>query len=803
MVCQLIHFPSTYLRAFPALLLFAVLGNPFLSAGQTTCTCFVKGQVLDRETRQPIPGAILLLKGTSQGTLTDARGQYRIDRLCEGTYTLITRIVGYRQSEQQLELDHHPNQAEQNVLLAEEEMHLQNVTVTAQRIDALASQVVVALQGRELEQTRGLTLGDALRNLAGVTTLQTGASVVKPVIHGMHSSRVLILNNGIRQEGQQWGSEHGPEIDPFVANRLSVIKGAAGVRYGSDAIGGVILVEPALLPTSVEVNGQLNLAGFSNGRQGVVSAQVEGGFGRLLPAGTSRFGWRVQGTAKEGGNQKTPTYYLDNTGVQERNGSAAFVYRANRWQSEVFYSRFSSNIGIFSGSHIGSLTDLQQVFASGEPLIKTGFRYGIGRPSQAIAHDLLKWRTAYTTASGTGWILTIARQTDDRREYDLHRPRNDSLASLNRPELRFQLTSYSADLVREKQTRTNRSSTLGISSQYQYNIMMGRPLIPNFQMATLGTFWIGKERRGSWEYELGVRVDWRRLQIFRYVNGSGGRVIEDPVFTYASPSGTLGATHYHNDRWITRLNVGTAFRPPNISELFSDGVHHGAAAYEQGDAQLRPETNVSLNVTTEWRSNRVKAEVGFSYNYILNYLYLRPQPTPILTIRGAFPYFKYTQTDAIYTSIDATVEAKLGTRWSWTTRPTYLYVQNVGADQPQGGTAIVMIPPNRWDNSLRYSLTRAEQSGRWREPYISVGNLLVASQNRVPANSDFVPPPPSYSLWTAAVGGTLAMTDKQRVEVSLIATNLFDVQYRDYLNRFRYYANDLGRNVAVRLKWEF
>ncbi|XWW46415.1 TonB-dependent receptor [Fibrella sp. USSR17] len=794
MACRLVRLSFTPSGSLLYCLLLLGLGNPFPMLGQEACNCFVKGQVLDRETRQPIPGATLVVKETGQGTATDNQGHYRIDRLCEGSYTLIARIVGYREIQQQLQLKHQPGEVQQDVLLSEEVLHLQNVTVTAQKTDALSSQAVVALQGRALEQTRGLTLGDALRNLAGVTTLQTGSSVVKPVIHGMHSSRVLILNNGIRQEGQQWGSEHGPEIDPFVASRLSVIKGAAGVRYGSDAIGGVILVEPALLPTSGGVHGQLNVAGFSNGQQGVFSAQAEGSFGRSLTNGVSRFGWRIQGTAKEGGNLKTPTYYLANTGVRERNGSTAIAYRANQWQSELFYSRFTSQIGIFSGSHIGSLTDLQQVLISGEPLIKTGFSYGIGRPNQNITHDLLKWRTAYTTASGTNWTLTMARQTDDRSEYDLHVPRNDSLASLNRPELRFQLTSYSADLIREGQTRNGRSSTMGVSGQYQYNIMAGRPLIPNFQLATLGTFWIGKKRYGSWEYELGVRMDWRRLQIFRYVN----RIYDDPVFVYTSPSGTLGVTHYHNDHWITRLNVGTAWRPPNISELFSDGVHHGAAAYEQGDARLRPETNSSLNATTEWRSNRVQAEVGLSYNYIVNYMYLRPQPEPILTVRGAFPYFKYTQTDAVYMGIDATVDVKLGTRWNWTTKPAYLYVQDVRTNQP-----IVMIPPNRWDNNLRYSLLRADRAGRWREPYISVGNLLVARQNRVPANSDFVVPPPAYSLWTASVGGTLQFSEKQHVEISLTATNLFDVQYRDYLNRFRYYANDLGRNIAIRLKWAF
>lgn len=115
------------------------------------------------------------------------------------------------------------------------------------------------LSPEELSKTRGRTLGESMKELTGVTTLTTGNSISKPVIHGMHSDRILILNNGIRQEGQQWGSEHAPEIDPFIANKLSVVKGAQSVRYGANAIGGVVLVEPANLPDSSGVNGKLML----------------------------------------------------------------------------------------------------------------------------------------------------------------------------------------------------------------------------------------------------------------------------------------------------------------------------------------------------------------------------------------------------------------------------------------------------------------------------------------------------------------------------------------------------------------
>ncbi|WP_345246809.1 TonB-dependent receptor [Nibrella saemangeumensis] len=758
----------------------------FPTWAQSTCHCFVKGVVLDKDSRQPIPGATVLIKETGQGTVTDINGAYRLDQLCQGQYTLLSRIVGYKEVQQSIKLDHPDTAEQQDLLLPEEVIHLNNVNVTAQRTDALNSQTIASLEGRNLEQTRGQSLGDALRAISGVTTLQTGANITKPVIHGMHSNRVLILNNGIRQEGQQWGSEHAPEIDPFVANRVTVIKGASGVRYGSDAIGGVVLVEPAPLPTQPGLHGSLNMVGFTNGRQGVASLQTEGAFGKA-----SAFGWRLQGTLKRGGNLQTPAYYLDNTGLAEQNFSASVGYRTGSWRNELFYSRFNSRIGIFSGSHIGSLTDLQQVLETRQPLVKTSFSYKIGRPYQQIQHDLLKWKTTLKPSAGGEWTFTLARQFDDRREYDLHRPRNDSLAGLNRPELRFRLTTYTGDLAYTHRPFGKLSGAAGISGLYQFNIMNGRPLIPNFRLYNTGLFWIEKLRIGKWEWEAGLRYDLRHMQAFWYVNG----VLDQPVFIFNSGSGTLGTTYSVQEKWQLRFNAGTAWRAPNVSELFSEGVHHGAAAYEQGDITLRPEMAYNYSLSSDYQGQRVQAEVNIFYNSIRNYIYLKPQETPILTIRGAFPYFRYTQTDALYTGFDATVNVKLLAGLNWTTKPSYLYVQDVRQNQ-----SIVMIPPNRWENALRYELAKA---GGFRDAYLSMGNLSVARQNRVPANSDFMPPPPGYSLWNLSAGGMLPLSEHQQLELGVTVTNLFDVTYRDYLNRFRYFADELGRNLSVRVKWQF
>lgn len=753
-------------------------------AQKPACECFVKGVVKDRHTGQPIVGATVLIVGQSNGVFTDENGRYELRNLCPGNYTLECRIIGYSPFQQKVDLT---AGHEENFNLLEQEVHLHDVEITAHRTDAPSSQPLTTISGADLDKTRGQTLGESLKGVAGVTTLQTGSSIAKPVIHGLHSNRVLIMNNGIRQEGQQWGSEHAPEIDPFIATRISVVKGAAGVRYGSDAIGGVILVEPEELPVDKPISGELNAVGFTNGRQGVLSGTVQGGLNFV-----KGFGWRAQGTIKRGGNIRTPNYFLDNTGISENNFSLAAGYRNKGLGIDVFYSRFDTQIGIFSGSHIGSVTDLLNVIRNGEPFVKSGFSYAINRPNQNATHELLKAETHYHFKDGNRLQWTIARQYNNRNEFDLHRPRNDSIAALNHPELTFKLTSLTNDVVWDHKPVAGKiSGQVGVSTLYQYNLMSGRPLIPNFNQLNIGLFWIERYVTSKWELEAGLRYDYRTLKTYRIVNREK---IADH-FDFGNFSGTAGATRNFSERFSARVNVGTAWRAPNVSELFSDGVHHGAAAYEKGDATLQPEKALNSIASVKYAAPKWSVEVGGYYNYIFDFIYLKPQPEPILTVRGAFPYFKYTQTDASFKGIDVSGSWEFVKRTTISSKLTYLRVY----DERNDGY-LVMIAPNRLDNQLKYQLA---DRGKWKDGFISVGNLLVAEQKRVPPNSDFLPPPKAYSLWSLQAGATLKVSEKQQLEIGINVQNLFNTVYRDYLNRFRYYADDMGRNASLRLKWKF
>ncbi|UTA69553.1 TonB-dependent receptor [Emticicia sp. 21SJ11W-3] len=794
-----------------ALILFCLISHFSFSqtkeetpAANAHCDCFIQGVVRDNATKQPIVGAVVLIKELNKGTTTDIDGRYRITNLCQGTYKVVGRIVGYQEKTYTIKLEHG---AEQEIKLSEDELHLANVDIKAEKIDNL-TQTRNVLDNEALDQTRGQSLGEALKQITGVTTLQTGSSIAKPVIHGMHSNRVLIMNNGVRQEGQQWGSEHAPEIDPFVAKKITVLKGAAGVRYGSDAIAGVILVEPDALPDSTKIGGEVNTVYFTNGHQVVTSGILEGGLRPKKADVPQSIGVRVQGTYKRGGDISTPDYRLANTGVSEVNFSVNANYRRRNSVSEVFFSQFNTKIGVFAGSHIGNVTDLVQAIERGRPLsiyTPETFTYAIGRPYQDVQHNLLKLKTVAQTRGGK-ISLTLGRQFNYRKEVDVLRG-DKNLVQL------FQLTSYTGELLFEhKPIARLFTGSVGLNGNFQQNITSGtlqKPssstvLIPNFQNYTGGIFLIERLVRNRWEMEGGMRYDFRNLDVYRIPRGQQAVVNnnqQNQNFT-----GTFGVNYRPDAQWNLILNLTSAWRAPTVNELYSDGVHHGAASYEKGDETLQPEIATNLSFTTNYITKLVQLELHLYNNYIRDFIFLSPTGRPTLTIRGAFPEFRYAQTDARFRGFDLSGNFLLYKGVSLNSKLSYLQAQDISHNQP-----LIMIPPNRWENTLHYD---------WKKTGLSLTNLYVAKQTRVPTKvifsdipsdeivfnqygGDFAPPPPAYLLWSATVSQQINLGRNNNLGVSASVSNLFNTQYRDYLNRFRYFADEIGRNVTLRAKYTF
>lgn len=773
---------------------------------RSQCLLSLGGKITDSDTREKLDGASITIRELALTTSTDSTGEFRFSGLCPGNYTIeITHIDC--------------NPASFHIHLKEDE---RRDIQMPHKVGQLAEVMIVSgskatppgmaeeLKGKALESVRGLSLGEALKQVSGVTALQTGSNIYKPVIHGLHSNRVLILNNGIRQEGQQWGSEHAPEIDPYIANRITVIKGASSIRYGGDAIGGVVLVEPKLLRYVPGVSGEVNAALFSNNLQGVLSAMVEGNSSRR-PA----FAWRLQGTVKRGGNAKTPDYWLANSGVSEINGSATAGWRYQKKGIEAFYSIFNTKLGIFSGSHIGNVTDLINAINSKEPpeyIRNADFSYAIGRPYQQVQHQLAKVKAYLNTGENSRLNLVLSGQYNRRREYDIVR------TSRTAPQLELRLFTAMADLVWDHYAGKHLRGSIGATGMYQQNSYDYRYFIPNYKSWNTGVFAAEKFSWKKWQVEAGIRYDLKGLYQIHdndqppFDQLTGNEIA--PGVPYGSRnfngfSGNTGVTWKWTEGLRLSATIGTAWRSPQINEIYSDGLHHGAARIEKGNLNLLPERANSILGAVQYTGGGWNIDAGFYLKQITDFIYLKPTYPPELTIRGAFPTFKYEQTDARLTGFDLSAAYLFANHFQVSTKISILRAWDKKADD-----WLIQMPPDRGELALEYQFS---DSRKWKQSYLKAGGLYVARQSRVPETgnievkhqdgsitmeSDYLPPPDAYFLMSIE-GGTDLILGGRPVSFILGVTNLLNAKYRDYMNAFRYFSDETGTNISLRVKVPF
>ena len=775
-------------------ILFFLLVNcltfPLWSQTLPQCSCTLEGNVSSKETKELIPGAYVYIKGTNKFAQSDAKGFFRISALCPGDYTLVCQMSSFDLVEIPISIKDEVKHNE-NFSLASHDEHLQEVIVSGKKTET-GAQLRGQLTKEERAQRDGLGLGEMLKGISGVQSLQTGSTISKPVIHGMHSSRIIILNQGVRQEGQQWGSEHAPEIDPFVSKNIQVIKGPGGLRYGGDAIGGIVMMEPDALPDTAGIKAELQSIYFTNGRQGVLSGSVQGGIGQA-----KGWGWRVQGTLKDGGNIYTANYYLANTGVQEQNFSGALGYKHTKWSSDIFFSHFHSVIGIYAGSHIGNINDLEKSIERSRPLpifTPTEFSREIDRPNQDVTHTLGKWKVQYQLPNGSAIRTTLAGQNDERLELDVLRAGK----SINN--LQFFLQTFNGEILfDESNASKNWKGQAGINFQLQGNITSGREvsrpilttsLLPNYFQNTFGIFGIERLVKEKYELELGARIDEKSIEVHRPKANYSNIVYRD-LNRYLGLSGSIGFKYHWSEKLENHLIVARAFRAPGVNELYSYGVHHGAAAFEIGDPNLKGETAYNFSINTRFAPKNLQIELGLYHNYINNFIYLRPmvnkgQAVYFTTVRGAFPGFSYEQINAIFQGIDAQVNYQLTPQLSLQQKTSIVHAFNTS----QKYSYLVNIPANRFEYNITY---------RWMEDkqYINVGLVQVSQQNRVEPGSDYAEPPKGYVLLQANWGINL-----KKFDFGIRISNALNTAYRDYLNRFRYYTDDQGRNISLRVLYK-
>lgn len=745
------------------------------------CDLKITGQVIDLDDGKELESCLVSILGQTLIVTTNEHGRFQFTDVCAGQVQVLIKHFGCRDTVITIQL---AKNYQLKVKLPHSAFELQEVDVMDKRLEMKQTQTVDKLNSKDLEKTTGQTLGDVLKNVTGITTLNNGGNISKPMIHGMQGYRLLILNNGIRQEGQQWGNEHAPEIDPFMAKSISVIKGANSIRYGSDAIAGVVLVEPNPLPDTAAVTGELNLAGFSNGKAGAASMLVEGYFDKI-----KYLSWRAQGSLKKGGDLKTPGYYLRNTGVEEYNYSYAIGYHRKLFGVEMYYSQFNTKIGIFKGSHIGNLTDLQAAYKRSTPIDSLApFSYNIQRPYQEATHELIKGLAHYHFTQRWRAKLQYAWQYNWRKEYDLHLPKSEEKKALveNLPQVDYRITSQTIEALVEHDNIRSFRGMFGANYMNQKNVYVGRFFIPYYINNTWGVFATERYVRQHVEFELGVRYDEKYLQSFYYKQND----YLAPKLFFSNFTYNGGMIWKPDTTFNLFLNLGSAWRAPAVNELYANGIHHGVSSIEIGNENMKTEKVYNVTLTGSLKRKNIIAELTLYHNLFSNYIYLDPSGKNELTIRGAYPVFEYKQANVRISGMDVKVNWILNKHLDVVTKGMIVRGWNYSSNDH-----LILMPADRADLNLRFKF---ETRSIFNSNYVQLNNSFVNKQWRVPVSGDFAPPPVAYYLLEFELGSQLKIK-KQIMNISFGATNLLNQKYRDYLDRFRYFADAQGVSYNVRI----
>lgn len=767
---------------FKKYVLLLMLSVWIAAKAQQPCNLTIKGRIIDEDTSLPVSGVSISIHSINKTFLSDGHGYFTIPNLCKGDYILTITSLGFESKERTVSLT-----SDQNLSLTikHTDLILHDVLVVGHQQKLKTTSTVNTINKEELAQSKGESLAKILEITPGVTMLQTGATISKPVIHGMHSNRVLLVNNGIKQEDQQWGSEHAPEIDPFVASTIHIIKGAESVRYGAEAIGGVIRVEPAPLPIDSGISGELDLVGASNGRSMTGSALFEGTLNQL-----PGLAWRAQGTFKKSGNFKTADYYLDNTSLQETNYSAALTYRNKFAVIDAYYSHFNTDIGIFSGAHIGSLEDLKARIENGRPFGNGEFSYRIQSPRQKVKHDLLKLKAHKDLENGAQLDLQYGFQRNARQEYDIRRGERSDI-----PALDLLLEAHSLDFSYNKINAKSLSSTWGLNASAIVNNNVpgtySTPLIPNYDSYGLGIFAVERLIKENYELEAGIRYDYKTLDAAGY---NRDKELYGGKHAYNNVSGSLGALWRISRDLDLRSNLGLAWRPPTVNELYSNGLHHGAASIEIGKENLHSEQGYKWINTFSIEKNTIQLELNAYGHFIKNYIYINPTGEFDESLRGAFPIFEYEQTNALFYGIDLSGSIAINKHLTYQLKGSM-----VRATDKKNDKHLPLIPSDRMSHAVR--LTTDELSS-FKKSYLQIQYETVFKQTQYEPDADFLTPPNTYSLLSINAGTSVRIYN-QEFGVNVSGENLLNKLYKEYMNRFRYYAHDRGSNITLRLSYNF
>ncbi|MFL2626654.1 MAG: TonB-dependent receptor [Flavobacteriaceae bacterium] len=792
----------------------AMLFISFVSSSQN-CNYSVSGKVTDLHDGSLLSGATLVLTEINKTVQTDIEGYYIISGLCKDEVysieimhpaceTMRFRLKVSGNMTRDFKLEHHIET-------------LNEIIVSGKAYEENSSSVFEnEVTTQTLEQFSTASLGDALKSLSGVSSLNKGNGIVKPVINGLHSSRIIMINNGVRMQDQEWGKEHAPNIDVNAVGRLTVVKSASALQFGGDAMGGIVIAEGLKVPVKDTIYGKTMLSGASNGRGGVLTSQL---------TKSHKNGWygSAQGTLKRFGDVEAADYVMSNTGLIEKDLSLRLGLNRFNHGLEAYYAYYNTEIGILRSSHAHGAADQIRAIESNVPLTIREFTYDIGYPKQNVTHHLARIK-AFKKFNNFGELsLQYDYQNNHRFEYDI-RVGNDR----DTPALDLELDTHTV-LLDFKGRFYDLNFKSGIMGRFQTNFANPdtgvRRLIPDYDKYDFGIYTVlDYKMNDKLEFETGVRFDYSHMDVFKFYKNSvweergydilfpelivqefSNQVLVNPELEFNNLSATLGFNYKLNDNNTLFLNHALSSRAPNPSELFSDGLHHAIARIEVGDLRFKSEVGHKTSLTYSYNNENFNFSINPFLNNIQDFIVIEPVEIRE-TIRGNFQVWEYRQTDAQLLGVDFDASFSISDKINLNHQLSIVKGYDNTMDEP-----LINMPPVNTKNEISYHNKELQNFK------ISLQSEYVFTQNEFPNNNfevylpitetyeevDISTPPDAYHLLNLNASVDFKTSKKSSLTVGLGINNLLNTSYRNYLNLLRFYSDDLGRNFLLNLKFNY
>jgi iron complex outermembrane receptor protein len=783
-------------RIFCWFVFFLIVANPsalFAQGGPFEIT----GHVMSYE-GETLPGVSILLDSQLVHT-TDIHGDFTISAINHGTHILRFSYIGY--DTLFTKIDVHSGDVHLDIKMTSSEIELSEVIVLGDhfrtgRVEQ--SLTAVHVDADFIAAQNSGTLINSIQKIPGISAINTGVGIAKPVIRGMSFNRISVIDKGIKQEGQQWGADHGLEIDQYDPERLEIIKGPSSLLYGSDAMGGVLRILPPTLPANDHLGGSVFLTYKSNNQLFGTSTSLKGAkddkFFKFRLSTQDFADYTVPASSFVYNGFILPIYNnkLKNTAGNERNVSLSTGVHKEWGATTLTISNFHQRAGLFPGAT--GIPREYQLEDDGDPR-------NIDLPRQVVNHFKVISNT--TVVMGENWMeMDFGYQYNDRREEGNphahgYQPTPDGDLALG-----LDLQTASANVRFNNQFSDELNGIIGFQGQWQDNKQSGFEfLLPSFRSMNAGGY-IYQEYTPSHLLSMnaGIRYDFGIRDIDEHIEPdyttpeSEDSVMRNPAIyrEFNDFSAAIGVSYYPNVNFNTKLNLGTSFRMPTPAELSSNGVHHGTFRHERGDPDLRSERGIQGDLNFAYQNIRLFALFTPFFGYYDNYIYLAPQPV-FSELPAGGQLYQYTQNDALFTGFECNIEYEIVSGLDAKLASEYVWNINLDTRLP-----LPFTPPFSVLGEIGYG--KSLRSSAVSYFFVGVGYHYFADQKRVDRNEL---PTPGYALIDLSSGFDLKIGN-QTAQFRLSASNLFDTAYMNHLSRYRLLnLPEQGRNIIVSIKMPF